>query len=128
MCRNQSKKGMVLLLTSLMVMMVLSLLGVSMLAKLTMGSRSVGREMYAKKAFYLAEAGIESAVWRLDNDGDSDWSNGTPADFSGSLGSGSFNVIFSSKAKDSIQIESTGIVPTNSGGNITRIIKTKITR
>lgn len=122
---KKREKGVVLLMAALMVMTVLCFLGVAGLYKFTSGSRSVGREIYAKKAFYLSEAGIESAIWRLDND--TDWSDAAPADFSGSLDDGSFNVIFTSRLKDSVQIESTGIVLTDSG-NVTRKIDVKMTR
>ena len=112
-------------MASVMVMIALTFLGVANLYQTTTASRAVANEIYKKKAFYLAEAGIESAMWQVDND--EDWSDGTPADYSDNLGDGSFNVVFSSRTEDSIQIESTGIINTI-GGQVTRTIKVKAAR
>ena len=123
----KTHKGIVLLVAAIMVMIVLCSLGVAASYQFISGSRSVESEIYAKKAFYLAEAGIERAMWQLDNDSDDDWSNATPSDFNAALGEGSFNVVFSSRAEDSIQIESTGTL--QAGGAVTtRTIKVKVAR
>jgi len=60
-----------------------------------------------EKSFYIAEACIERARFKLSKD--SDWSNATPADFSGTLNQGSYTVTFSNRLQDSITIQSLGI-------------------
>lgn len=122
---KKKQKGIVILIATIVVMVALSFLGVASLYHVTTAVKVVESETYEKKALYFAEAGIEAAMWRLDND--DDWGDGTPPGFDGSLGEGSFDVEFTSGTVDSIQIESTGRV-NSAGGQVTRGIKVKISR
>lgn len=123
---KKKQKGIVLLIAAIVVMVALSFLGLASLYQVTTAVKVADSEIYEKKALYLAEAGIEAAMWRLDND--NDWSDGIPADFSGSIEAGSsFNVALTGRAKDSIQIESTGIA-SSTGGQVTRRITVKVSR
>lgn len=122
---KKKQKGIVILIATIVVMVALSFLGIASLYQVTIAVKAVESEVYNKKALYFAEAGIEAAMWRLEND--NNWGDGTPPCFAGFLGEGSFDVEFSSGTVDSIQIESTGIA-SSAGGQVTRSIKVKISR
>lgn len=122
---KKKQKGIVILIATIAVMVALSFLGVASLYQVTVAVKAVDSEIYEKKALYLAEAGIEAAMWRLNND--DDWNDGQPADFTGTLGEGSFNAALSSRTVDSIQVESTGSV-NSAGGVVTRRIIVKVSR
>ena len=118
-----NEKGVVIIGVCLMIMTAMFLFTAATLVRVVVGQKSVGIELNTKKALYVAEAGITRALWKLDEDSDNDWSNGSPADFNGSLAGGTYAVVFNSSDKDSVQIQSTGTVQEKS-----RILRVKVKR
>ena len=124
-------KGVILPL-SLMVIVGLFLLGADLLVSSRSAYRTAGAERDLKRALYVAEAGIERAIYVLNQD--DDWSDNEITDlFNGdktisySLGevsyTGTYTVALTTASKENIQITSTSEVNKSK-----RKIKVKVTR
>jgi hypothetical protein len=86
--RLQDKKGMVLLLT-FMVMATLSAITTSFLYLTSVQIKSGGFDMVSAKALWLAEAGLQQAFYTLKNDSGY---QSAPTTINGSLGEGTYRV------------------------------------
>ncbi|MDP8217330.1 MAG: hypothetical protein P9M03_01250 [Candidatus Theseobacter exili] len=122
----------VILLICLIVMIALLLLGSALLVLTQSNYISAGIERDEKRAFYIAFAGVERAIYELNQD--SDWSDGTPSsdlytDESLDYEAGdvtyasSYTIVLTNRSKDDVRIKSTGKV-----NNSERKISVRITR
>ena len=118
-----ANRGAVLII-ALMVMFALFLFGVTTLTRVTSAQKTMAGGKESTQAFYLAEAGIERALWRLGHD--RNWGDITPPSnlyTDEPLGEGTYTVVLKCRTKNDIQIESTGKV-----GNSQRTVRVKIRR
>ncbi len=123
-----SRKGAILVIC-LLVMVAMLLLGSALLVLTQSNYISAGVERDEKRALYTAFAGVEKAIYELNQDGD--WSDGTPADFTESLTyqaggntyTGAYTVEFKSKSQKDVRIKSKGEV-----NNSERKIGVRVTR
>ena len=101
----------VALISTLLVMVVLSALGMAMVTLLLWQSQVEGRVRSSTKAFYLAEAGAQRAiVENLKVDPDRDWSDNVVEELylSQPLGGGSYTVSLRNGTKERIEIFARG--------------------
>lgn len=140
---NKSK-GTILLITFL-ILGVLFILGTYFLTFTLTESRISKSQEAGAKTYYLAEAGINEAIWKLKNDnttadGDAAWSddfidpaknpdgegNYWSASFSRSLAQGSYTVTIQNSALAKGEIISISTVSFPKGGAAQRVIKTTV--
>ena len=121
---SQSEKGAILPIV-IILMLALTITGLSFLNAGVMENTLVRRQIHKNQAFYLAEAGVETAIWQF-NCGDQPWlpwsapwtedGNGNPTrtetlyDSQGSS-AGDYEVTVTDKDASNPLIESTGYVP-----------------
>ena len=122
--RLNEEKGIILPIV-LILTLILMITGLVFVSLGVQENRLVQREIRKRRAFYLAKAGIETAIWQF-NYGDQPWlpwpatwtedGNGNPTrtetvyDSQGSS-AGDYEVTVSNKDKSNPSIESTGYVP-----------------
>lgn len=120
---KKSEKGATIMAVSIMIMFGLFLFGAASLAKVIVSQRAVEKEVAAKQALYIAEAGITRAIWRLEQY--PDWTNSSIPDalYTGELllAGGTYDIILSSRTIDDLQIEARGKM-----NGTQRIIRVKV--
>ena len=128
---TQEESG-VILLICLIVMVALLLLGSALIVMTQSNYISAGVERDEKRAFYVAFAGIERAVYELNQD--NDWSDGTPSSAlytDESLNyeaedvtyTGTYTIVLTNRSKNDVRIISTGKV-----NNSRRKINVRVTK
>lgn len=142
--KNYQQKGTVLLITFL-ILGVLLLLGFYFLNFTLTESKISRSQEIGSKAYYIAEAGVNEAIWKLKNDnttsdGDPAWADdfidGTKnpypdgsywsASFSRSFGGGSYTVSIQNSERGKGKIISTAILTLPNGKTAQRVIKTTV--
>ena len=93
------------LVIALIFLMVILITSLSLFSLISFYSRSAQTGLAKEQAFQLAEAGIEKAVWALNTE---PYSGDGPI----TLGFGEFNVKLTTIDLSTIEVESTGFVPT----------------
>lgn len=122
----------VILLICLVVMVALLLLGSALLVMTQSSYISAGIERDGKRAFYIAFAGVERAIYELNQD--SDWSDGTPSsdiytneslnyEAGDAAYAGSYTVKLKNRTQKDVRIESEGTV-----NNSKRKISVRVTK
>ncbi len=105
----------------IVVMMVMLFLGAALLILTRTATIFGGAERDRKRALYTAEAGIEKAIYVLNQDEDEDWSDETPPsnlytdeELIYQVGDktyiGEYTVILNNRSENDIMITSTGMV------------------
>ncbi|MBL7170944.1 MAG: hypothetical protein ISS46_03020 [Candidatus Omnitrophica bacterium] len=130
---KNSQKGVVLIIGLIFVFLT-AVLVAGILLITDIENRNVVRDQWSLTAFHLAEAGVEDAIWALNN---SDWGGGwttptggpytkTVSSFTDSTGKviGSYYVTVTDPTSTTPDIESTGYSPSNTASdNIERTVK-----
>lgn len=144
MIKNQRQKGVVLLIAFL-TMSMLFILGSYLLTFTLTDFKILKSQEGGVRTYYLAEAGINEAIWKLKNDditsdGDDAWkldfidSNKNPyfdgtywqSSFSRNFGGGSYTVAIKNSSRGKGEIISTATLPLSGGRTGQRIIKTTV--
>jgi hypothetical protein len=105
-----NQKGMALI-TTLIFIFILVTFGVALLSMTSNDIKLSALQRDSTKAFYIAEAGIEKALYFLKNDyeSDQDWTDITPPTDTGDFDEGTYTVTFDIKSSKSVTIKSKGI-------------------
>ncbi|MFA6280910.1 MAG: hypothetical protein WCY05_00200 [Candidatus Omnitrophota bacterium] len=113
------EKGFVLIV-SIIILFSLALIAAGFVSMLAARSINAAAALDSAKSFWLAEAGIQQAVYKLKNDANY---RSSPTDLNGNLGSGTYVVTAAQQSGQNVfSISSTG-----TSGNITRTITQKVT-
>jgi len=108
----------------LVLMFVLFFIGIAIATRITTGTRIAGMDKIQTNAIYLAEAGIERSLWRLQPD--MDWSDDSPPSdlyTDETLGKGSYTVCLAERRPSSLQIIATGKI-----GEFVKTVSTSVIR
>ncbi len=129
MIKKNWQKGTVVIITFL-ILAILLLLGSYFLSFTLTETRISKSQEAGTQTYYLAEAGINEAIWKLKNDPSwasdfVDLDNWT-ATFSRSLGEGSYEVTIQNSARGRGQIISTAALPLPEGKTTQRVVKTMV--
>lgn len=116
------KEDGMILANSIVILATLVILGVSLITMILANSAFINKSVYSSKALYLAEAGIEKAVWEL---------NQVDSTYDGELNnqellSGAFDVIVEDIGSDSKNITGIGYAPNKPNAISTRTVRIRI--
>lgn len=111
------------LLTVIFMMLVFSVLGVGVISLIFSGSRLAVNEYNSSQAFYIAEAGKNYAMQKLNSY--TDWTQGMGFPISKGFSGGNFTVTTTNPSRDSITLTSTGVV-TIDGSAYVRTIRANV--
>lgn len=108
----------VMLLVATLALLVASLMSTGNISSLT--------DMQSQQAFYLAQAGMEWYMERLQND--SDWRTPPAVKTNQAFGPGTFSVTYANQARNAIDVIGTGKVTGWDGNAVQRIIRQHVAR
>lgn len=136
---NYPKNKGTILLLSVVIMSALMILGIFYVSYAVVETRISKSENSATNSYYIAEAGINEAIWKLKNDhsasdGDSAWADDFinitdwSSSFSRSYLGGSYSVSIQNTDKGEGNITSTATMPVNGGSVSQRVVKSGVFR
>nr|MBU1328612.1 pilus assembly PilX N-terminal domain-containing protein [Candidatus Omnitrophota bacterium] len=120
-CRGIFNKG-ISLIAVVIVMMIVATLALLVASTISTGSRSAAIDMQAQRAFYVAEAGIQRALFELSKGGGTwtGWSGTDPKTKQETFtGCGDYDISIASPIGSTPTITSTGYVPSRTATNHT---------
>jgi len=122
-------KGTVIIIT-LLILGVLLILGSYFLTFTLTESRISKSQEVATQAYYLAEAGINEAIWKLKNEWESDFTSqdNWTASFSRVFGDGSYEVTIQKSSPGRAEIKSISTLSVSGGRTAKRVVKTMVFR
>ncbi|MDP2980716.1 MAG: hypothetical protein Q8N67_01435, partial [Candidatus Omnitrophota bacterium] len=121
-CNN---KG-ISLVAVIIVIMIVASLALFIASSMSSGNIAAITDMQSDQAFYIAQAGLEWYMERLQ--GDSNWSSAPATATNQAFGAGVYSVIFANNSRNSIDIQGTGVVNAWDGNTVQRVIRYHINR
>jgi len=107
-------------------MLIVAALALLIASFMSSGNISAITDMQAEQAFYIAHAGMEWYLGRLQND--NNWSSAPAVKTNQVFGAGTFSVTYSNNSKNAIDIVGTGKVTAWDGNTVQRVISCHVAR
>jgi len=108
------------------VMLIVATLALFVASSISSGNMAAITDMQSDQAFYVAQAGMEWYLERLQND--SNWSSAPTVKTNQVFGAGTFSVTYSNASRNAIDIVGTGKVNAWDGNTVQRVISCHVVR